>query len=47
MNISNRKVLEYQGLCRLYLDQDISLEDARLGANHLVRILRILKRNVV
>lgn len=44
MTISNQKILEYQNICSEYLGVDISFEQAKIEANHLLRVLKILRR---
>lgn len=47
MTLSEEKIKEYQTLYKTCLGISIDLEQSRLEANHLVRILRILKRKAV
>lgn len=47
MTVQKEKVLEYQDLCKSYFGLNISFEEATIEANHLIRILRILKRRSV
>lgn len=47
MTLSEEKIREYQKIYKTYLGISIDLDQARLEANHLVRILRILKRKTV
>lgn len=42
MYISKEKVLEYQRLCKDVLNREIGLEDARIEALQLLKIVKIL-----
>lgn len=47
MTLSEEKIKEYQKIYKTYLGIPVDLEQARLEANHLVRVLRILKRKSI
>jgi hypothetical protein len=47
MTLPENKIIEYQSLCKSHLGLDINIEQARIEANHLVRIIRILKRKTI
>ena len=47
MTLTEEKVRRYQQLYKTELGILIDLDKARIEANHLVRVLRILKRKTI
>jgi len=47
MTLKDKTIIEYQNLSKSYLGIEMSFEQAKVEANHLVRVLRILKRRTI
>jgi hypothetical protein len=47
MTLPNKTIIEYQNLTKYYLGIEISFEQAKIEASHLVRVLQILKRKSI